>query len=153
MKHLPYREILGKLQYFQCTLRIDIAFTVKLLARFMDNPGLAHWNALINVLAYIRDHSKASITYSDPSNIPYYLDGQLHYMERNRIYCFVDADFASSDPDNRRSTTGYVIIFNGGIIGWKSIIQKRTSSSSTEAEYRALHEAFKEIIWLGNILS
>jgi hypothetical protein len=45
MKQSPYREILGKLQYYQCTLRIDIAFTVNLLlvARLMDNPGLVHW--------------------------------------------------------------------------------------------------------------
>jgi hypothetical protein len=73
-------------------------------------------------------------------------------MEVNRLYCFVDADFASSDIEKRRSVTGYVIFLNGGIISWKSALQRRTSSSSTEAEYRALHDAARECIWLTRIM-
>jgi hypothetical protein len=74
-------------------------------------------------------------------------------MEPNRLYCFVDADFASSDVDERLSVTGFVVFFNGGIISWRSSLQRRVSASTTEAEYRALHEACKECIWLTRILS
>jgi hypothetical protein len=153
MEQLPYRQILGKLNYFTCTLRADIAFAVNLLARFMDNPGNDHWLALLNVLAYIRDHPYAYITYRNPTNRYYSMDAEYYRMEPNQLYCFVDADFASSDLEHRRSVTGYVIFFNDGIINWKSILQRRTSSSSTEAEFRALHEACKECIWLMNILT
>ena len=153
MSELPYRSILGKLNYYTCTLRVDINFGVNYLARFMTNPGIKHWNALLHLLAYIRDHPYASITYKDPSELYFTINGKAYYMERNRIYCFVDADFASSDPDKRRSVTGWIIFFNGGIINWKSSLQRRTSASSTEAEYRALHDACKECIWLTRILA
>jgi hypothetical protein len=119
----------------------------------MVNPGLSHWKALLHLLAYIRDYPYAYITYRNPNDIYYSIDGNSYTMEPNRLYCFVDADFASSDSDNRRSVTGFVIFFNRGIVSWKSSLQRRTSASTTEAEYRALHEACKECIWLTNILN
>jgi hypothetical protein len=73
-------------------------------------------------------------------------------MEPHKLYCFVDADFASTDIDTRRSVTGYIIYFNGGPISWKSGLQRKVSSNTTEAEYRALHDACKECIWLSHIL-
>jgi len=119
----------------------------------MDNPGIEHWNCLLHLLAYIRDHPYAYITYRIPQGVTFLIDDQVYSIEPNRLYCFVDADFASSDLDNRRSVTGYIIFFNSGIISWKSALQRRTSASSTEAEYRALHEACKECIWLTHILN
>ena len=153
MAQYPYRSIIGQLNYLQASLRADISFWFGYLARFMDNPGYDHWLALLNLLAHIRDYPHAQIIYRDPSEILYSVNGVIYNMEPNRLYCFVDADFATSDPDKRRSVTGYVIFFNGGIISWKSVLQRRTSSSSTEAEYRALHEAARECIWLTHILN
>jgi hypothetical protein len=82
----------------------------------------------------------------------YNYNGKTITMDINRLYCFVDADFASSDLEQRRSVTGYLILFNGGVVSWKSSLQRRVSASSTEAEYRALHEASKECIWMTRIL-
>ena len=85
MKQLPFkqfREILGKLNYLTCSLRLDINFAVNYIARFMDNPGKAHWKALSYLLAYLREYSDAIIHFSDPSNITYELDGQVFHMER-----------------------------------------------------------------------
>ena len=152
MAKLPYREILGKLNYITCLIRADISFATNYLARFMTNPGPPHWNALLHLLAYLRDNPYAEITYGQPENVKYILNDYTYSMEPNRLYCFVDADFASSDLDTRRSVTGYVIFFNGGIVSWRSALQRRTSASSTESEYRSLHEACKECIWLTNIL-
>jgi hypothetical protein len=152
MAKLPYREILGKLNYITCLIRADISFATNYLARFMTNPGPPHWNALLHLLAYLRDNPYAEITYGKPNNVTYVLNGYTYTMEPNRLYCFVDADFASSDVDTRRSVTGYVIFLNGGIVSWKSALQRRTSASSTESEYRSLHDACRECIWLTHIL-
>ena len=148
MTQYPYRKLIGALNYLTCTLRADIAFPTNYLARFMDNPGFEHWQQLLEVLAYLRDHPHAYITYSTPSYRTYEVNDTLYSMIPNTLYCFVDADFASSDLDRRRSVTCYVIYFNGGIISWRSSLQKTPSSSSTEAEYKALHEACKEVLWL-----
>lgn len=135
MSQYPYRQIIGQFNYLTVCIRADISFWVSYLARFMDNPGHDHWLHLLNLLAYLRDFPFGSFTYCDPSHITFTINGQLEYMQPNRLYCFVDADFASSDLDNRRSVSGYLIFFNCGLISWKSVLQRRTSASSTEAEY------------------
>ena len=66
---------------------------------------------------------------------------------------FRSSDHATTDLDTRKSVTGYLIFYNGGLISWKTQLQKSNSSSSTESEYKAIHEASKEAIWISNILS
>ena len=60
---------------------------------------------------------------------------------------YTDADYAR-DMDKRRSTSGYVFIFTGGVVSWRSHLQNCNSMSTIEAKYIATSEAFKEAIWL-----
>ena len=53
------------------------------------------------------------------------------------------ADFAT-DLDSRKSTTGWVFMYNGGAISWRSHQQSNTALSTSEAEYMALSDAAKE---------
>jgi hypothetical protein len=119
----------------------------------MDNPGIEHWNSLLHELAYLRDHPYAQITYQIPNNRYFEIDGYYYPMLPNTLYCFVDADFASTDIDTHRSVNGNIIYFNGGSVSWKSGLQRKVSSNTTEAEYRALHDACTECIWLRHILN
>ncbi|KAK4393955.1 Retrovirus-related Pol polyprotein from transposon TNT 1-94 [Sesamum angolense] len=50
--------------------------------------------------------------------------------------------------DSRRSTTSYIFTLCGACISWKSQLQNIVALSTTEAEYIATTEAFKEAIWL-----
>ncbi len=63
------------------------------------------------------------------------------------LEAYVDSDYAS-DKDERKSTTGYMIMLGGGTIQWKSQIQKTVSLSSTEAEYKALSTCVAEVSYL-----
>ena len=56
------------------------------------------------------------------------------------------------DIDTRRSTTGYIYTFGGTIVSWVSQLQKLVALSTTEAEYVAITEASKEMLWLKNFL-
>ena len=57
-------------------------------------------------------------------------DGKIEGRELNRLWGWkLEADFAA-----RRSHTGYVIMMNGGSIGWKSVKQKSVSLSTAESE-------------------
>ncbi len=150
---LPYRSIVGGTNYLTCVMRAECSFANNMHSRFMDNPGITHWNSLLRQLAYIRDHPKATITYQTPSQTYYTIDGKVHSMKPNHLYVYVDADYASSDLDSRKSVSGYLIFFNGGIIAWKTLLQKTVSTSTTEAEYKALHESVKEVVWLSHILT
>jgi hypothetical protein len=46
MCKVPYREAIGSLNYCAVATRPDIAFSVSLLAQFMENPGKIHWEAV-----------------------------------------------------------------------------------------------------------
>ena len=46
MSKVPYREAIGSLNYCAVVAQPDIAFSVSLLAQFMENPGCVHWEAV-----------------------------------------------------------------------------------------------------------
>lgn len=99
----------------------------------MDNPGKPHWEALQDVLAYLRANPHAHIQYT--CNIAHHL--------RDKLVCYVDSDWAG-DVDDRRSTSGWIIFLNGGPIAWGTNKQKSPSGSSMEAEYKAAYHLFVE---------
>ena len=64
---------------------------------------------------------------------------------------YTDADHGG-DPDNGKSTGGYLITVAGGAVSWSSKLQSIVALSSTEAEYIAAVDAGKEILWMRNML-
>ena len=60
---------------------------------------------------------------------------------------YTDADMAG-DLDGRKSTSGYLFTFAGGAVSWQSKLQKCVALSTTEAEYIAVTEAGKELVWI-----
>ena len=50
----------------------------------------------------------------------------------------------TTDLDSRKSTTGWIFMFNGGAISWRSSQQSVTALSTSEAEYMALSDSAKE---------
>ena len=60
---------------------------------------------------------------------------------------YVDSDWGG-DYTTRKSTTGYIFLLSKTSVSWSSKLQKSVAISSCEAEYMALKEAAKELIWL-----
>ena len=52
-----------------------------------------------------------------------------------------------------RSTTGYLVQWNGNLISWKSKKQSLTLLSSTEAKYVAMSDLVKELLWICTVMS
>eukprot|EP00253_Pinus_taeda_P021660 PITA_21660 len=65
---------------------------------------------------------------------------------------FTDSDWAG-DPNDRKSTAGYIFTLGSGPITWACKKQAAISLSSAETEYRGAVEASKEALWLRQILS
>jgi ATP-binding cassette subfamily B (MDR/TAP) protein 1 len=114
-----------------CT-RPDIAHAVGVVSRFASNPGKQHWEAVKWILRYLRGTAEVPVWF-----------GRADLVVRG----YVDADFAG-DHDTRRSTTGYVYTLGSTAVSWVSRLQKLVTLSTTEAEYVAVTEAAKEMIWL-----
>ncbi|KAL2252662.1 UNVERIFIED_CONTAM: Retrovirus-related Pol polyprotein from transposon TNT 1-94 [Sesamum indicum] len=62
-----------------------------------------------------------------------------------------DSNYAN-DRDSRKSTSSYIFTLCGSCISWKSQLQHIVALSTTEAEYIATTEAFKEALWLDGLI-
>jgi hypothetical protein len=102
----------------------------------VSNPGDTHWNALERVLRYLKGTMSYGIYFS---RYPRVLEG----------YC--DANWIS-DADQLYATSGYVFLFGGGAVSWKSCKQTILTKSTMEAELTALDTASAEAEWLRDLL-
>ena len=73
----------------------DLAFAYSQLSKFVQYPGVVHLQAAERVLQYVRG------TYD------------LGAAVKNKLIGWVDSDFGS-DPDTRKSMTGYLMSLNRG---------------------------------------
>ncbi|CAI7774853.1 unnamed protein product [Closterium sp. NIES-53] len=67
------------------------------------------------------------------------------------LTCYTDASFNSVKADGT-SIRGYVCLFGGGAVSWRSKKQNEVGQSSCEIEYMALHHGAKEVVWLRRLL-
>ena len=132
-----YRQLVGSLLYLTDS-RPDISFVVGLVARYMQHPHESHWKATKRILRYIRGTVQFGIHYSTGATL--------------LLVGFTDSDWAG-DPDDRKSTAGYVFTLGSGPITWACKKQSALALSSAEAEYHAAVQASKEAMWLRQILS
>ena len=58
-----------------------------------------------------------------------------------------------SDPHSRRSQTGFFLKLADGIFLWQSRVQKTIAHSSTEAEYMAMSDCNRQVVWVCNLLA
>jgi hypothetical protein len=68
------------------------------------------------------------------------------------LVSFTNSDWAG-DPDDWKSTTGYVFSLGSIPVTWACKKQQAIALSSVEAEYRAVVNASQEALWLRQILS
>ncbi len=133
MEGKPYRQVLGSMMWGQLATRPDLAYVVSLLSRFQNNPGLAHWNALMHVIGYIKTTMDYGITYTRGESL--------------KPMGFVDADYGGC-KDLMRSTSGYVFMMAGGPILWSSKRQATVALSTIKAEFISLTRAAQQLKWM-----
>jgi hypothetical protein len=134
MRQYPYISVVGSLIYLALTTRQDIAYAAGALARFNSNPGLAHWQAAKHVLHYLKGTVDHRLTYRLSSSPEPFIT-------------YSNAD-DGGNPDNGRSTGGYMVKIGTGAVSWSSKLQTLVALSTTEAEHISAVEAEKEILWM-----
>ncbi|KAL2242583.1 UNVERIFIED_CONTAM: Retrovirus-related Pol polyprotein from transposon TNT 1-94 [Sesamum indicum] len=139
MSKIPYSNVIGSIMFLMVCTRPDVAYAISCLSRYMSNPGPPHWEALKWLLRYLRGSENVGIKFSKHST-------------HAHLIGYVDSNYAN-DRDSRKSTTSYMFTFCNSCISWKSQLQHIVALSTTEAEYIATTEAFKEALWLSGLLS
>ena len=117
--------------------RPDIACAVRAVARFCENPRPAHKKAVMKILQYLLHTKEWRITY-------------VRQGCRLCMKAYTDSDFGAC-LDTRPSVSGAVLMLAKGAISWHSRMQEVTASSTSEAEYVALSEVVKEVLFLRQV--
>ncbi|KAJ9557170.1 hypothetical protein OSB04_011784 [Centaurea solstitialis] len=126
----------SSLMYAMVCTRPDIAHAVGVVSRFMSDPGREHWEAVKWLLRYLKGTSKMGLYFKGKDLV---------------LRGYTDADLGGCKK-TFKSTTGYIFTVGGTVVSWMSRLQKSVALSTTEAEYMAVAEASKELVWLKTFL-
>eukprot|EP00253_Pinus_taeda_P015125 PITA_15125 len=117
-----------------------------------------------NLINHVKSNLKNKFEMTDLGHLHYFLGLQVLQSKEGislsqsnveaspLLVGFTNSHWAG-DPDDRKSTAGYVFSLGSGPITWACKKQGAISLSSVEAEYRGAVEASKEALWLRQILS
>jgi hypothetical protein len=167
-----YLSIIGSCLHIAQVSRPDISFAVGVLARHNTAPGKVHLDAALDLVKYLISTKHWSVQYvrSDGGNDPQIIEratfaydedaslanpveksieerlvASVPDYQPNAPETFIDANLGG-DRLTKKSTSGLVIMMNGGPISWSSRLQKLCAQSSTEAEIYAVVDGVKEAL-------
>ena len=106
------------------------------MSQHAQNPADKHWKAAKNILRYLKGTKHKGVFYKQEAEY--------------KLHAFCDSDHGSEE--DRKSVSGYVIYAQGAPIIWKSKKQPIIALSTCEAEYIALSEVVKELLWVSMTL-
>ena len=105
---------------------------------YVTNPSHDNFKCLKRILRYCKSSINHGIVLGGNNNLQV-------------LVGYADADW-STDPDTRKSRTGYTFHLNIGCITWQSKKQATVALSTSEAEYMSLASATQELKWLRCLL-
>ena len=133
-----YQTVIGSLLYLMLGTRPDIAYAVTKLSQHCTNPSQEHLDKALYICRYLAGTKDYSLIYDGDSE--------------KGILAYTDSDWGS-DPTSCKSQTGYFIKLANGIFSWNSHAQKTVALSSTEAEYMALSDCSRQVVWIKSLLA
>ncbi|MBW0473458.1 hypothetical protein O181_013173 [Austropuccinia psidii MF-1] len=68
--NVNYRSAIGSLSYLSTAKRPDLSFSVSALPRFLESPGIQHWQDFLHILKYLKGTSTIILTYCRDNQEP-----------------------------------------------------------------------------------
>ena len=97
MRDKPYHETVGSAQYAAYRTQLNITYVVNTLSRYLENPSLAHWNAVKHCFGYLLGTADWKLTYG---KVEKDLEG------------YADAD--GSMHKDQKAISGHAFMIDGG---------------------------------------
>ncbi|CAI7780524.1 unnamed protein product [Closterium sp. NIES-54] len=145
-----FHSMVGALNYAANHTRPDIAFATSRLASVVSHPSHEQLEAAKRLVLYMSATASVGLEYSAVRQRLQMGAADLRKGEM-LLTCYSDASFNSVKADGT-SIGGYVCLFGGGAVSWRSKKQNEVGLSSCETEYMALHHGAKEVVWLRHLL-
>jgi hypothetical protein len=135
-----YRSGVGMMLYLVKHSRPEISNAIRELSKVGDGATPSHWKSLMRSIKYVLDTQNQGLKiYPTQHQDTFTLEG------------IADSEYAG-DRDTRISVYGFIIYFCGAPIAWKSKSGRSVTLSSTEAEYFAISEVAKELLFIKQII-
>ena len=132
-KQVFYMGIVGALLWLSTCTRPDIAHATSVVARFVSNPSIEHFNALIRILVYLRNTKNCGLMYK--------------FDDAKGLEIYADANWCT-----KFSTSGALYYYGGCLFAWYSRLQRSVCHSTAEAEYISASSAAREGIFHREVL-
>jgi hypothetical protein len=147
-----YEIAVGKLHYIAQSTRPDICHAVNQLSRFQQSPGEAHMQAAFHVMRYLRGVPNLPLEFRPEEG-----RSESHAVDRATsdevsITAYTDADWGG-DLEDRKSTTGFVVLVYGCAVSWQSKKQATVALWTAEAEYMAVSQVLQEVKWIHQLMA
>jgi len=127
-KRTVYMSLVGGLLWLANMTYPELMYPAGQLARFLTNPGEAHFSAVVRVLLYLRGVAEQPLIFAPDAS--------------RGMETFVDSSWAV-----KFSCSGGLIFYHGCLVAWFSKMQRSVSLSSAEAEYFGAMMAAREIMF------
>lgn len=137
MKDIPYMNMIGALRYAADSTRPDIAYPTGQLARYLNDPGVMHYNAAKHVFQYLKGTAENWLTLGGKSE--------------TQMNAYSDSD-GMTTPGSK-PIMGCLFRLGQSTIHWSSKRANLVTISVTEAEITALAYATSEAIYLKNFVN
>ncbi|CAI7864288.1 unnamed protein product [Closterium sp. NIES-53] len=145
-----FHSMVGALNYAANHTRPDIAFATSRLASVVSRLSHEQLEAAKRLVRYVSATASVGLEYCTVRQRLQRGAADLGKGE-TLLTCYIDASFNSVKADGT-SIGGYVCLFGGGAVSWRSKKQNEVGQSSCETEYMALHHGAKEVVWLRRLL-
>ena len=114
-----YMSMIGKLQYVVHN-RLDIAFSIGIVARFSANSGENHLMVVKRIMRYLKGAQDYGLYYKK--------------NEKFELRAYTSADW-DGNIDERKSTSKGAFLLGKRLVTWTSKKQNCISQSTLEVEY------------------
>ncbi|XP_052626916.1 secreted RxLR effector protein 161-like [Lactuca sativa] len=124
----------GSIMYAIYYTKLDLAYAMSMISKFQQNPGESHWMVVKKILKYFHRTKDIFLVYGgvdESLSVKFYIDASL-----------------TTDQDDCKSESGYVLIVNGGAVSWKSSKKSVVAQFTTESKYIASLEVAQEVAWM-----
>jgi len=134
-----FASIIGAINWLAGISRPDISFAVYHLNRHLAQPINDHYTAAKRVMRYLAGTIEIGMVFGP------------NYIYDGTLQAYSDS-FWHDNADNSRSIARYLFKLANRPVSWRSKQEPIVAILSTEAEYIAVSEAYKEAIYLKDLL-